>query len=321
LSLITKRPFCIHQIRAARDRPGLQRQHLTAVKAAAQIGRADIHGAEVGSNRLTFKPAVVAAGEYSFDIGTAGSTPLVLQTVLPPLMLAGGASQVVLQGGTHNPNAPPFDFVARSFLPLVERIGPRVTAKLERPGFYPAGGGKVTLAIEPATRFEWLQLVERGRVRHQRVRAIVAKLPRQIAERELRTVADELGWDEKYLEIEEWNNSRSPGNVVLIEIETEGVTEVFSAIGQRGVRAEVVAQQVAREAAEYLEANVPVGPHLADQLILPLALGAGGVFVTTEPTLHTITNIEVVKIFLDVDITVTPMGRHQTMIRVEKSDK
>jgi RNA 3'-terminal phosphate cyclase (ATP) len=243
---------------------------------------------------------------------------LVSQTVLPPLMLAAGASQVVLQGGTHNPNAPPFDFVARSFLPLVERIGPRVTAKLERPGFYPAGGGKVTLAIEPATRFEWLQLVERGRVRHQRVRAIVAKLPRQIAERELRTVADELGWDEKFLEIEEWNNSRSPGNVVLIEIETEGVTEVFSAIGQRGVRAEVVAQQVAREAAEYLEANVPVGLHLADQLILPLALGAGGVFVTTEPTLHTITNIDVVKMFLDVDITVTSMARHQTMIRVEK---
>jgi RNA 3'-terminal phosphate cyclase (ATP) len=294
----------------------LQRQHLTAVKAAAAISDASLRGAEIGSQELQFTPGAAAPGEYTFDIGSAGSSTLVLQTVLPPLMMAGKASQVVLQGGTHNPNAPPFDFLSRSFLPLVSRIGPQVSGHLDRPGFYPVGGGQVTVTIEPAASHERLELMQRGPVRRKRVRAVVARLPRHIAEREANTVARELDWDEKFLEIEEWT-SRGPGNVVLVEIETDSLTEVFAGFGQRGVRAEAVAEQVATEVADYLAADIPVGPHLADQLILPLALGSGGVFVTGKPTLHTITNIDVVRMFLDVPIAIEELARGTSIVRVK----
>jgi RNA 3'-terminal phosphate cyclase (ATP) len=316
LSVITGEPFRIYHLRAGRDRPGLQRQHLTAVKAAAAISGASLRGAEVGSRELTFTPRAVAAGEYTFDIGSAGSSTLVLQTVLPPLMMAGGTSRVVLQGGTHNPNAPPFDFFSRSFLPLVGQIGPRISAHLDRPGFYPVGGGQVSVSIEPAQEFHRLELLQRGPVVHKRVRAVVARLPRHIAEREAATLGRLLDWDEKFLEIEVWT-SRGPGNVVLVEISTASVTEVFTGFGERGVRAEVVAEGVAAEAADYLAADVPVGPHLADQLILPLALGAGGAYITSKPTLHTTTNIEVVRRFLDVPISIEELSAGNWIVRVK----
>ena len=317
LSLITGRPIRIFNIRAARTKPGLQRQHLTAVRAAAEIGKAELTGDAVHSSELVFRPGKLAGGDYRFDIGTAGSVTLVLQTVLPPLMFAAGPSQVTLLGGTHNPNAPPYEFLACSFLPLVERLGPRITASLDRPGFYPAGGGQVTFGIEPAREWSRLELPLRGEIRRRRARAIVAKLPREIAERELRVIGRELEWDEKFLEIEEWSSSRSPGNVLLVEIETAKVAEVVVGFGQRGVRAETVAEGAAREAREYLKADVPVGQHLADQLILPLALGSGGSFVTLKPTLHTTTNIEVVRMFLDVGISVSALDRQAWQITVD----
>jgi RNA 3'-terminal phosphate cyclase (ATP) len=315
LSIITGRPFRIENLRAGRDRPGLQRQHLTAVKAAAAISGATLRGADIGSRELEFTPGAAVAGQYTFDIGSAGSVTLVLQTVLPPLMMASADSQLVLQGGTHNPNSPPFDYLSRSFLPLVNCIGPRLSAHLDRPGFYPVGGGQVTISIEPATQYQRLELLERGPIRHKRIRAVVARLPRQIAEREARTVARLLEWDEQFTEIEEWT-SRGPGNVVLVEIETSQLTEVFAGFGQRGVRAEAVAEQVADHMADYLAADVPVGQHLADQLILPLALGAGGVFVTSKPTLHTTTNVEVVRMFLDVPIAMEQLSRDHWVVRV-----
>jgi len=150
LSLITATPFCIENIRAGRAKPGLLRQHLTAVNAAAEIGSAEMIGASIGSTRLEFKPGKVRAENYSFAVGTAGSATLVLQTVLPALLTHSEPSTLTLEGGTHNPFAPPYDFLARTFLPLIARMGPRVTTHLERAGFYPAGGGRFTVSIEPA---------------------------------------------------------------------------------------------------------------------------------------------------------------------------
>src|SRR5687768_8335334 len=142
LSLLTGTPFKIENIRANRSPPGLRRQHLTAVEAAAQVGDAEVEGAAVGARALTFTPRAVKTGDFRFAVGTAGSCTLVLQTVLPALMTRATASRLVLEGGTHNPMAPPFDFLERVYLPLLERMGPRVSMTLERPGFYPAGGGK-----------------------------------------------------------------------------------------------------------------------------------------------------------------------------------
>src|SRR5919109_679677 len=143
LSLVTGQPFRMFKVRAGRPKPGLQAQHLAAVKAAATIGCAEVEGATLGSQELVFAPKQITPGEYAFAVGTAGSATLVLQTVLPALMSASTPSSLILEGGTHNPLAPPFEFLLKVFLPLVHRMGPAVKVKLDRHGFYPGGAGKM----------------------------------------------------------------------------------------------------------------------------------------------------------------------------------
>jgi RNA 3'-terminal phosphate cyclase (ATP) len=303
LSLVTGKPFRIERIRAGRKAPGLLRQHLTAVKAATEIGQAEVTGAHVGSCELTFTPGEVVPGEYSFAIGTAGSTSLVLQTVLPALLLASGPSMLSLEGGTHNPFAPPFDFLEKAYLPLLCRMGPQVKAELGCPGFYPAGGGRVRFTINPAGGLAPLELRVRGEIRARRARALVANLPPSIADRELAVVGQMLSWSSEWLQAEVVRNSCGPGNVVSIEIESEHVTEVFTGFGERGVPAEAVAEKAVKEARRYLAIEVAVGEYLADQLLIPMALAGGGSFTTGPFSRHALTNIEIIHKFLDVRIS------------------
>jgi RNA 3'-terminal phosphate cyclase (ATP) len=304
LSLVTGTPFRMANVRAGRKRPGLMRQHLTAVLAAAEVGGAKVTGADIGSRELSFSPGRVRAGDYHFSVGTAGSATLVFQTVFPALALASGPSTVVVEGGTHNPMAPPFDFLARAFLPLVARMGPGATAVLERPGFYPAGGGRFRVDIEPAAAFGRLELLERGAVVERRATAVVAQLSRSIAERELAAVRERLSWDPECARIEHVQDAVGPGNAVIVDIVAEQVTEVFTGFGERGVSAERVGADVAGEVAEYLAAAVPVGRHLADQLLLPMALGGGGSFRTLTPSNHTRTHAALLRSFLGVEILI-----------------
>jgi RNA 3'-terminal phosphate cyclase (ATP) len=297
LSLVTGTPFRIDNIRAGRPRPGLMRQHLTAVEAAAAVARAEVDGAAVGSRTVFFRPGQVRGGSYTFSVGTAGSTTLVLQTVLPALVTAAEPSTLVLEGGTHNPASPPFDFLVKAFLPLLARMGPRVDAVLERAGFYPAGGGRLHVRIVPAAKLEPLVLEERGAIVRRSVRAIVANLPRSIAAREIQDL-QRLQWESTVFSIEERDDSAGPGNVVIVEVESRNLTEVFTGFGERSVRAEAVAAGVGDEVRDYVAAEVPVGPHLADQLVLPLALASAGAFRTMAPTLHTRTQLSVVERFL-----------------------
>ncbi|MBC8870863.1 MAG: RNA 3'-terminal phosphate cyclase [Planctomycetes bacterium] len=321
LSLVTGKPVTINRVRAGRRKPGLRRQHLTAVQAARKISDAKVDGAEIGSSRLAFRPGKVKAGDYSFRITTAGSTTLVLQTILPALMIADDVSTVTLEGGTHNPFAPPYDFLAKAYLPLVAGLGPRVKTKLEYPGFYPAGGGKFTVEIQPAQKLGRLELVDRGEIAARRVRAVVANLPLHIAERECNTIANKTGWDKSCFEVDEVTGSPGPGNVVMIELNSANVTELFTGFGQRGVRAETVASRVLESALRYMEAGVPVGENLADQLMLPLGIGAyqgsgGGVFRTLALSPHSTTHIEVLKALLDVKIRVEETNRHDCTVRI-----
>ena len=302
LSLVTGRPFQMTRIRGGRQKPGLLRQHLTAVRAAAQIGQAEVRGAELHSTELMFEPGDVRPGEYNFAVGTAGSATLVLQTVLPPLLQADGPSRLTIEGGTHNMHAPPFDFLAQTFAPIINRLGPRLEVLLQRPGFYPAGGGEIAATITPTRQWRPLELLERGALCRKGARALVARLPRAIAERELHVIETQLVWPRKNLLVEEVQNSRGPGNVVMITVEHEHVTEVLTAFGARGIRAESVAQDAVDQARRYLESDAPVGGHLADQLLLPLALGGGGAFRTFTVTPHATTNIDVIRMFLDVVI-------------------
>jgi RNA 3'-terminal phosphate cyclase (ATP) len=300
LSLVTGQPFRIENVRAGRRNPGLLRKHRTAVRAATVVGAAEVSGASMGSRELVFRPASVRAGEYAFSVGTAGSTSLVLQSVLPALILAGAPSSVAIEGGTHNGAAPPFDFLARAYAPLVERMGPRVGLTLERAGFYPAGGGRVDVRVEPAATLAPFDLVERGELRGCRARASVANLPYSIAEREAAVVAARL--PECDVRAETITGSHGPGNVVTIEVESKHVTEVFTGFGERGVPAETVAARAVAETQRYLDTGVAVGEHLADQLVLLMALAGAGEFTTAPLSSHTRTNVDVIQRFLDVRI-------------------
>jgi RNA 3'-terminal phosphate cyclase (ATP) len=297
LAICTRQSFRISNIRANREKPGLMRQHLTAVEAAAEICSAQVEGAELGARALTFRPGRLVAGDYSFSIGTAGSCTLVFQTVLPALLTAGGASRVRITGGTHNRASPPFDFLARSFLPLLGRMGAEVQLDLTSYGFYPRGGGEIRARITPGPRLRALHLLERGAWVRGYAEAYVAGLPLHVAQRELEVVGRTLGWPQQQLLLRALPNDVGPGNALTITLEHDNVIEVFTAFGEKGVRAETVAEQAATTAREYLAASAPVGEYLADQLLLPMALGDGGRFVTAHATGHLRSNIAVIERF------------------------
>src|SRR5436309_12015533 len=227
LSLVTGEPFRMERIRAKRQKPGLLRQHLTAVEAAKTVGCGQVEGAEMSSQTLEFRPGPITPGNYRFAVGTAGSATLVLQTVLPSLLTASGLSTLTLEGGTHNPLAPPFDFLARSFMPLIHRMGPNVELELRRPGFFPAGGGRFHARIEPVKKLSRLVLLDRGAIRGQRARVWLSKLSPDVAERELAVVREKLRWRPEECGVENVAPQNGPGNALVLEIETEHVTEVF----------------------------------------------------------------------------------------------
>lgn len=306
LSLVTGQPFRLERIRAGRTRPGLLAQHLAAVDAASAVGRAEARGAVLGSEVLEFQPGSVVPGEYHLAVRTAGSATLVLQTILPPLLTAAAPSRLVLEGGTHNPFAPPFDFLAHTFAPAIRRMGPHLELELERPGFFPAGGGRFRARLEPAARLSRLDWLDRGAVRRRGARAIVSKLPASVGERELAEVRTRLGWTVEESRVESVRDPTGPGNALLLEIETEHGTTVFAAFGERGRSAEEVGREVAGAAAAWLRADVPVDEHLADQLLIPMALAGGGSFRTTRPTLHTTTNAGIIQQFLSMPIRWEP---------------
>jgi len=286
LAICTGQPFRITNIRANRDKPGLMRQHLTAVQAAAKICAGELEGAQLGSRALTFRPGKLAAGDYSFDIGTAGSCTLVLQTILPPLLTAAAESRVRIIGGTHNRASPPFDFLARSFMPLLARMGADVSLQLTGYGFFPRGGGEIRAHIRPGARLVPLSLTTRGGFERGSAEAYVAALPLHVAQRELEVIGRMLEWSQDQLSVRALPNDVGPGNVVTITLQHEQVTQVFTGFGEKGLRAERVAEQAALEARDYLAARAPVGAHLADQLLLPLALAGGGEFLAISVTPH-----------------------------------
>lgn len=307
LSLVTGLPFRIRNLRARRTRPGLRPQHLTALRAAAAVGGAAVEGAALGSQVVTFRPGPVRPGEYRFAIGTAGSTTLVLQTVLPALLTARGPSTLVLEGGTHNPLAPPFDFLAATYLPLLRRMGPRVEATLVRPGFVPSGGGEIRVTVRPAPRLTPLTLTARGAVRRTSGVIYLARLPEHVARREVERLRRRLGWPPEAFAVRPVR-AAGPGNCVVLTVASEALTETFTAVGERGIPAETVADRAAGQVERYLRAGVPVGEHLADQLLLPLALAGGGTFVTLPQTAHTRTHAEVIHRFLPVRIRLAGEG-------------
>ena len=316
LSLVTGQPFRISNIRARRSKPGLMRQHVTAVEAACVISGSECSGLAVGSSELVFRPGRVTAGEYQFAVGTAGSTGLVLQTVLMPLILADGPSRLVLEGGTHNMLAPPFDFIERSFLPVIERMGPRVSARIVRHGFYPRGGGRIEVDITPAPLTP-IDCTQRGEPLGVAAQALFTGLPFEIAERMLAQAWRDLAdWGEDAFAVRELPADQGPGVILMLEARHAHVTELVSGFGQLGVPAERLAKTCAARMKGYIAGSAFAGPYLADQLILPFVLAGGGSFTTVKPSQHLLTAIDIARRFTGRKIELTQLDGGEHLLTV-----
>ena len=303
LSAITGTPFGIERIRGGRRRPGLRRQHLAAVQAAARITGARCVGDEMSSASLSFVPGAPRPGSYHFDIGSAGSATLVLQTVLPVLFFANAPSELTVAGGTHNPMAPPFDFLASSFAPLIAEIGFPLEATLLRHGFFPAGGGELIARTRPAPGEAppVLDLVDRGRLVRTSATILLANLPDHIAERERNELVASGLIKKGEVKIRTIAGSDGPGNALWIERSHENAVNLFAAFGQKGKRAEQVAREAVRAARSYEKSGrAALEPHLADQVLLYMALRRTGRFTTNAVTAHLETNMAVIERFLPV---------------------
>jgi len=321
LACITGKSLHIENIRAARRNPGLAKQHLAAVQAACQICGAECHGAAINSKVLDFQPGPVQSGQFHFDVGSAGSASLVIQTILPALFLADKPSTVTVVGGTHNPLAPPFDFLCETFLPAIATAGFQGNCKLIKHGFFPAGGGKITFDVQPwqkqqAQAINFCEPIKEPQI-HARI--YTAKLPARIAQRQEKLLL-QSNLNIQNIEHIEVTDSVGPGNCVMIRL-CASRTTVFTAFGMKGKPSEEVINEVVKLATDFLASGGAVDRFLADQLLIYMALPAfagtslplrkqgAGCYTTNELSSHLQTNMEIIKKFLPVDFNVEQQGQ------------
>jgi RNA 3'-phosphate cyclase len=304
LSILTRKPFKLTNIRANRRPPGLRPQHLMSVKAAAEICSARYKGGSVGSSSLTFEPGELTAGRYRFDIGTAGATGLVIQTVALPLVLLGKEpSEVVVTGGTHVSTSPCYHYLETTWAAYLRKMNVEVELTMTRPGFYPRGGGEVRAIIRPCREVYPLRLTKCPELTTAGGFSAVAGLPTGIAERQAKRLTHRMkqAGVESHVPEEEW--AGGPGTVAALVFRQAPVPTLFFGIGERGKPAESVADAAADQAVAYRNAKEPVDPHAADQIVLPLAFAPGASeYRTTEVTRHLTTNVGTIRRFVDRDI-------------------
>lgn len=307
LSALTGQPFIIKDIRAQRSQPGLRPQHLTAVQAVARITRAQVDGASLNSQYLSFRPEKTNAGRYQFTIPTAGSLSLVAQTIFLLLCFAEGSSQITLTGGTHVPFSPSFHYLTELWLPCLESLGFRGSLQLHRAGFYPRGGGEVSLRVLAPNPLKPLTALERGKLTHIRGFSGVANLDESIARRQKHQALRRLTafcQDTKIKTLQ--LPSPGKGTFILLHTLFDGRGwACFSALGAPGKRAEAVTDEAVEDLLVFLSTDACLDPHIADQVLLPLALIKGtSRFTTSRVTQHLLTNAHVIQKFLPVTIEV-----------------
>jgi len=309
LSALLGEPVRVENIRAKRPNPGLQAQHLTGVMAIARICDAEVKGAELGSKELTFIPRKKPqAGLYRFDVakarkgGSAGATTLVFQTIFFPLARADGVSRVVIKGGTHVAWSPPFHYLEHVFLPTIARMGFEAELRIEKWGWYPIGGGEITITVigDSKAALKGIQLTERGKLRRLWGISAYSNLPEHIGQRQRQRAVELLRrWDlDPRIQIVKAPSS-GKGTCVFLVAEFENTVAGFTALGAIGKRAERVAEEAVREFLDYYKSGAALDKHLADQLILPMALAREpSAFTTCRITQHLLTNIWVVEQFM-----------------------
>lgn len=316
LSTITGQPLRLYNIRLHRPKPGLMAQHLRCVDAAAAICGAEVTGAALHSQAIVFRPGQVDSGRYRFDIGTAGATTLVLQTVFLPLSLAGSASSLSITGGTHVPWSPCFHYLDLHWLPVLRRCGFEARLGLETAGYYPQGGGRMDAAIRPASSLQSATLDRRGAL--QRVRGIsaISNLNLDIAERQKRHALrrlQNLPWGaapDLRIKTEQFP-SPGKGTLLLLAAEFEGGAACYFGLGAPGKPAERVADEAIDALLAFITTGAAVDQYLADQLLLPLAVIASrsptnppSTIAASQVTQHLLTNAEVIRRFLPIQISI-----------------
>jgi RNA 3'-terminal phosphate cyclase (ATP) len=314
LAMVTGQPFRMVNIRGKRSKPGLMRQHLTCVKAACEISDGTADGAEIGSTELVFRAGKLRGASYQFAIGTAGSTSLLFQTLLPALLHADGSSSLRLEGGTHNPLAPPFEFLDRVFLPALRRMGVQAELFLVESGFAPVGGGVIECQIQPCAKLSSLSLHERGELVSMKLRVPTRNLHSGIGDRILAAALAQFPCADAAVEAREAGPGR--GVCCLYEAVFENTAEMTSAFGEANVSSERVGRGAAKAMQNFMGSQAPVGRHLADQLLLPLALAGAGSFTTLMPDAHVQTNISVIEKFLAVGFKLDEADRGRRMVSV-----
>lgn len=310
LSATTGEPVRIQNVRAGRAKPGLLRQHLTALNAVSEICGGHVSGAELGSSEISLRPGTIRPGDYTFSVGSAGSANLVLQTVLPLLLQAGKPSTVTIQGGTHNPSAPPFDYLLECFFPALRKIGHDVSGKLNAYGFYPAGGGELCVQVGASDSRSKFELIDRGEERSRSLEVLVSNLSGDIGKRELGTASALLDIDPATDGKFRSPPSRGPGNVIYGRLTYDACNVMFAQFGEKGVSAEQIGKRLAKQMKTFAASSAAVDHHLADQLLLPMALAGGGVFSTLRPSLHATTNAEVISRFTGRTISFEAADNH-----------
>ena len=307
LSAATGRPVRLFNIRAGRAKPGLAAQHLTAIRAAAALCGANVVGDALSSQALTFTPCrPVEAGTYRFDVadarvgGSAGSATLVLQTVLVPLALADGRSELTIVGGTHLDNSPCFDYAREVWMSALAAMGFAANLDLLRWGWFPIGEGEISATISGTSRRPRPYVAdERGALRRVYGRAVASNLPVHIPNRmaeHARTILREAGLGAE-IDVEIAGASCS-GTGIFLTAEYERVRAGFSALGARGKPAERVAEEAVAALLDHHRSGAALDAHLADQLVLPAAIADGpSRFSVARLTRHLQTNAWVVARF------------------------
>jgi RNA 3'-terminal phosphate cyclase (ATP) len=335
LSCLFQKPFRIFNIRKGRQKPGLMPQHLTCVRAAQLISNAEVKGDKQGSTELLFSPGEIKSGDYAFDIGTAGSTSLVLQTLIPAIVFSPaplppckkGKSEgngdvegfskdktsITLKGGTDVPFSPSYHYLAEVFIPVLNMLGISMHLSIDSYGFYPKGGGRVRAEIFPVKTIKPLRVLERGGLVRLKGYSAAGNLPLSIAERQKNALVEKIysqkipplekgggGGFERYpLDIELLNvPTLGQGTFVFLKSESEHATAGFTALGERGKKAEVVGEEAAMEFLDYYSTGAALDPHLADQIVLYLSMcEKESVFTTSRITEHLMTNLWVMQQF------------------------
>ncbi len=326
LAALVNKPIKIYNIRAKRSEPGLKAQHATAIKALAKITQADVEGVKVGSSTVVFNPGRPKGGDFKFDIGTAGSISLVLQSIMLSLAFAPSTTRLEIRGGTDVAWSPPIDYISNVTLPILAKMGYRSKIMLVRRGHYPRGGGRVRVVIDPVKRLSPLNLTERGEILSINGISHAVRLPSHVAQRQAESAENRLkkaGFKDVEIKLEYYEKGKDPhlgpgsGIVLWAETESGGILG-GDALGERGKPAEKVGEEAAEKLLREIERDAPIDTHTGDMLIPYLAIADGRSKVrVAELTLHLLSNILVTEKILGVKFDVEGKEGESGIISVE----